>query len=392
MLAKQTMTQTLKQMLKVLYAPHKVFKEIAQNPKYAGPIIVMILFVLANVLFGYTFLSKSYLDQTAPNLEELDKWTENTADWNSNVGITANFNNYINGTYYGNRSIQFSATNSSQVWAQLMFQGSLNGTVPDDYTLLSFRLKQLEPSTEPSNASLYLFSTASSNFYYNLSSQLNNADIWSNVTLSLRPESGEWQPINNPTWSNITGLKFEFEWPTSSNITILIDGIFFHGVYKQVIEQSAGTLFAYPISAFVEFTLRWVAFGGFLFLIPKIFSATSTWKPLLTIAGFVLITLVMQMIFFTVAILLSPNFLYSLEILGGVSGESEKAFLQVFGSISLSLLYIERVIYIWAIGLGAIATRSILTFSWIKAIFVSATAYLFSILVFNFLYYGTLWL
>lgn len=389
MLTKQPLKHTLKQMLKVLYAPHKVFKEISENPKYLGPIIIMILFVIANVFFGYVFLSKSYLDQTTPKLEELDKWTENTAYWNSNVGITANFNDYINGTYYGNKSIQFSSTNSSQAWAQLMLQGLLNGTVPEDYTLLSFRLKQLDPSTKPSNASLYLLSTASSNFYRNISSQLSNAGIWSNITLSLGPESGEWQPKNNPDWSNITGLRFEFEWSSSTNITLLVDGIFFHGVYISVFQQNAGSLLLYPLNAFIEFTIQWVALSAFLFLIPKLFSVTTTWKPLLTVAGFIHLTLVMEIIFFIVGLLLSPNFLYSFEILGGVSGESQKAFMQVFGTISLLVLYIERIVWMWAIGLGAIATRSIFGVSWIKAIFVSATAYLFSIFVFNFLFYGT---
>ena len=33
--------------LKVLYAPHKVFKQVIQNPKYWGPILVFIIFIVA---------------------------------------------------------------------------------------------------------------------------------------------------------------------------------------------------------------------------------------------------------------------------------------------------------------------------------------------------------
>jgi hypothetical protein len=61
---------------KVIYAPHKAFKEIAQNPRYIGPILIMILFIAANVAAAYAFLAKTYVEATVPSSENKDLWTE----------------------------------------------------------------------------------------------------------------------------------------------------------------------------------------------------------------------------------------------------------------------------------------------------------------------------
>ena len=60
----------LTDILKVLYQPHKVFKQIVQNPKYLGAIIVLLLFVAAQVAFQYTQYSKVYYEQTSPDINK----------------------------------------------------------------------------------------------------------------------------------------------------------------------------------------------------------------------------------------------------------------------------------------------------------------------------------
>jgi hypothetical protein len=385
-----------KDILEVLYAPHKAFKAITQNPKYIGPVVIMILFVIANLGFGYVLLSKSYFDQTAPSLDELDKWTESKVYWNSSATITLNSNDYITGTSYGNNSIEFSSLNSSQIWTRLLILDPVNCTGPEGYTLLSLRVKQLEPSTEPSNVSLYMFSTNQDSFYYNLTSELNETAVWNNMTIPIGPEATSWQTNSgSPDWGNITELMLEFTWSTNSNITLLIDGLFFHGVYKPVSETASTFLyspnFTYsPLNTFIQFTILWVALGIFLFLIPKLFGTITTWKPLIATAGFVQITLIIQTIIFTAVLLTWPNFYYSLKILGGVPGEA--TYLPLFESISIVFWYIQRAIYVWAIGLCAVALRSMFSFSWLKTILVSVLAYLLSVLAFNFLAYGTIWI
>ena len=73
-----SMYGTLKNIFKVIYAPQKAFKEISQNPKYIGPILIMILFTVANMGYFYTIVSKTYVEQTLPTAKQLDRWTENS--------------------------------------------------------------------------------------------------------------------------------------------------------------------------------------------------------------------------------------------------------------------------------------------------------------------------
>jgi hypothetical protein len=376
---------------KVIYSPFKAFKEIIKNPKYIGPILIMILFIVANVGFSYVLLSKTYFDQTMPPASELDKWTEDTTLWNSNATIILNTSDYINGSYYGNKSIEFSLVSGSQIWMQLNITNSLNCSDPEGYKTLSFRLKLIEPLTKPTNASLYLLSTQlQDNFYNNLTDKLNETSIWNNITISL---GSGWTPSNtNADWGNITGLKLEFTWPSGSNITLLIDGLFFHGVYKSRIESAGGLLISSPINAFMEFTIQWVILGGLLYIIPKMFRVKTVWKTLLITAGFALITIFIQIIVFTAVLFTWSELRYPLEYLGGVPGEWQTAYIQVVGPVPNILLYIERIIYIWTIALCATALRLMFAFSWVKSFFVSALSYLFSLLIFRFLIYGTFWL
>jgi len=52
------------EVIKVIYSPFKAFKEIVQNPRYLGPVMVMILFVAAYTGFSYVATSKLYDEQT----------------------------------------------------------------------------------------------------------------------------------------------------------------------------------------------------------------------------------------------------------------------------------------------------------------------------------------
>ena len=52
---------------------------------------------------------------------------------------------------------------------------------------------------------------------------------------------------------DIIGLKLEFVWPTVSNLTVRIDGLFFRGVFKPFMESVGSTyLFQTPLTAFMH--------------------------------------------------------------------------------------------------------------------------------------------
>jgi hypothetical protein len=254
-------------------------------------------------------------------------------------------------------------------------------------------MKWIALSANPSNISLYLVSTSlQDNFFQTLGNQLNQTGVWENLTISLGPGSEGWTRNANADWGKINGLRFEFTWPVDTNVTLLVDGLFFHGLYKLQIEIEGVSLFDYPINAVMQFVVQWVAFGASLYIILRMTKTKTAWKPLLVIAGFALITLVIQGLANTTTVAALPPIKYSLKVLGGVPGEWEDSYTQALGSLVQVLWYIEKVIYVWAIALCAIALHSMPEFSWTKSILVSTLAYVISLLVMRLFVYGAIWL
>lgn len=380
--------QVLKNIFKVIYSPFEAFKEISQNPRYIGPILVMVLFTAANVGVTYNIISKTYIEQILPTAERLDEWTENSTLWTPGTGVNITENNidYINGTYYGNRSMQFSIVDNKQISMQLNDIGSINCSGPDDYKNLYVRMKWTSPEDKPENATIYLFSvTPSDYFYYNLTEKTSDAtfNVWNNLTIPLEPK--KWLNNSaNANWGNITSLKLELTWSNSANITSLVDGLFFGGVFKSPVENFTGYLFNFSIISLMQFIIKWVFLGGILYIMTKAFKAKTVWKTSLILVGFALITLFIQAVINTAAFSTLPTLRYPLEIIGGVQGESEAAYSKILEKtwlVSQISSYVQIGIYVWTIALCAIATRLLTEFSWTKSFLVAAVAFFASLMI-----------
>jgi hypothetical protein len=383
---------TLKNIFKVIYAPQKAFKEIIQNPKYIGPILIMILFTVANIGYVYTIVSKTYVEQTLPTAEQLDKWTENSTLWTGAPGVIPkdNYDDYIEGAYYGNKSMEFSIVNSTQIWMQLNDMGSINCSGQDGYKNLYLRIKWTSPEDIPENVTIYLFSATSSDYFYcNLTEKFHSSahNIWNNLTIQLATES--W--LNNSAdanWGNIRGLKLEFAWLKNSNITLLVDGLFFGGIFKSQAENATNYMLNFSIVSFMQFTIRWVFLGGLLYIMTKAFKAKTVWRPLLILVGFALITMFVQAVINVATFSTLPRLDYPLEFLGGVKGETENAYNKIMEKallVSQISGYIQIAIIFWTIALCAIATRLLTEFSWSKSFLVATVAYFVTTLAQSFL-------
>lgn len=376
---------------KVIYAPHRAFKEVIQNPKYIGPILVMILFVAADTGSVYTVLSKSRFEQTVPTIKEGDKWVENRTLWTpiAGVNITENTVDFINGTYYGNKSLQFSTTNSDHIAMLLSNMGTVNCTGPDGYKNISIRIKWTSPSEKPKNVTFYLFSSSSDFFYYNLTRDTTNStsNVWSNFTINLATE--KW--LNNTvytSWSHITDLKLEFAWNSVSNITVLIDGLFFRGVYAPYTSDYTTFLVSVMTRAFMQFVLRWVVLGGLIFVMTKTLGGNVVWRPALILAGSALMTMFVQALMNIAVLSALPNLYYTLEYIGGTATESaiaQSAITAETSFVSGIYGYVQIATYLWTIILCSIATRQFVNFSWMKSFLVGTVAFLFSIIVEGFI-------
>jgi hypothetical protein len=370
-----------RQILRVVYAPRKAFEEITQDPKYMGSILILILFVAANVGFGYAILSRSYVEQTSPSVAQSDEWTENMSLWISTPGATIgeNFVDFINGSYYGNRSIEFSIVNSSQIFMELTDIGSVNCSGPDGYGSLSLRIKLADPQVGPANATVYLLSQQPSSYFnYSLMDFFSNGTIgvWNNLTIPLGTE--KWAN-NNADWGNITGLKLQFSWPENSNITVLVDGVFFRGVFKSPIETAASSyLLDYGIIGVTQFVIQWVFIGGLIFLMAKASGAKTPLKPILVSVGFAFIILFVQTVANTIAFSTLPKLYYPLEFIGGTQAEMNAAAATIDNAASLVTAfsgYLRLATSVWIVALCAIATRLLTKFSWPKSVLVSTVAF-----------------
>ncbi len=383
---------TFYQLAKVLYAPFKAFKEITQNPKYLGPILILILFVAANTGYGYAILSRSYIERTLPSfdpsIEQFDVWTENATLWASvpRTNITEDFSDFINSSYYGNRSIAFSIADSSKISMELMNIGPANCSSLDGYKNMSLKIKVVHPTIAPSNASIYLFSgNNSSYFYYDLKGVLsdNATNIWNNLTIPLATES--W--VNKDAdWSDITGIKLEFSLPENSNITILVDGLFFRGVFQTPLDTDATVyLSVYALTSLVQFVFRWLLMSGIILIVTRAFGTQTARKPILVSVGFAFILFVVQTLVNTVILPSTlPNLYYSLESLGGTPTEMEIAATKMSDLTGLYFSItglIQLGIFVWIDILCAIATRLTTGSSWAKSMIASAVALLVAYLI-----------
>ena len=376
--------------LKVIYAPHKAFKGIIQNPKYFGPTLIVILFIAASMGSTYAAISRTCIEKTLPDGKLLDEWTENRTLWTSNAGITES-NDGMNGSYYGNKSIAFSITNNTEVWAQLKDIGRVNCSGPDGYSKLSFRIKWTNPEVKPANATIQLLSTISSEYFsYNLTGALPNFtyNVWNNLTLPLISDG--WSNSSSAaSWDNITGLKLDFAWVDSSNITLVVDGVFFRGNFNSLLESAATAfLVNYAFMAFTQILLVWVILTGLIYLMGRGLGGSVLWKPVLIVIGFTMVPMVIQSLVNTAAYLSSPTVHYPLELIGGVSGESDIAFNAILEQTWLTsqiMRYTQVAVYVWTIALCSLAVRVLTGFGWAKSFLIGAAAYLITLLAGSFL-------
>jgi len=373
--------------LKVIYAPHKVFKEIIQNPRYLGPFILLIIFVVAQVGSSYVVASRSYIEQTLPTVDQKNVWTENATLWQATSGviITNNYADFINGTYYGSSSIEFAVNDSKNIQMALKdLDGSVNCGA-DGFKNISLRVKIVTPDIKPENVSLYLYSLSDSNFfYYDLTKAFSSSavNVWNNITIPVG--SGDWLSSNTAaSWENITSLKMDFAWPSNSSIDLRIDGLFFRGNFKSPLEIYGSSYFASSaLNAVTPFIFQWLLLTGLMYVIIKGLKGSVVWKPLMVAVGFALVAMVVQALILIVTYATLPNLYYPLEVLAGVPREFDVAYQVILNAIATVTLIggiVQIAVYVWTVALGAIITRAITAFGWLKSILVSAAAFVVTV-------------
>jgi len=370
---------------KVIYAPHKAFKEIAQNPRYFGPMLIMILFIAANVAAAYAFLAKTYVEVTVPSSDNKDLWTEDKDFWQplNGANCAENFTDYIAGNYYGNKSIEFLVEQSDKIAMELCNIGIVNCSSQGGYTRLYLRVKWTSPDHLPKNASLCIYSGTSSSCR-DITNGLSALGVWNNLTVPLA--DGSW--VGEIDWGNVTGLKLEIAWNQTSNIRVLLDGLFFGGVYKSSLEGATTYLALYGANSFMQFTLRWFLLGVTLYIFTKLFKAKTVWRVVLVLAGFALVTMFVQAVINAATFSAMPALTYPLEYIGGVKGEAESAYNKIMEEAWLvNRIYsaVQMAIIVWTVMLCGIAVRLSTEFTWTTSFLTAFVAYFATLFIESFL-------
>jgi len=412
----------VKDILQVLYAPHKIFKKIVQNPGYLGPFILILLFVVARVGTSYVTGSRLYIEQTIPVGTEADIWTENATLWQSNPGVSVSANNvdFINGSqailgfpdYYGNSSIEFAISNNNTIEMSLNDFGGQINCGADGFMDLFYRIKIVTPDEEPENVTLTLYSLNDSSFSYDLTTNFaaNVVNVWNNISVPVG--SGNWLSHGNPTWGNITGLKLEFAWSNSADIDMRLDSLFFRNNFENQIELAGGMFQFIGISAFnmlAPFLFQWLVFSALIYLLIKGLKGNVLWRPLMVAVGYALITIVIQAIIVTAVYTTLPDLYYPLELLAYLPGEFEAAqelLLTQLANINLAEYTLQIAVWVWTIALGTFIVRAItgsrkiaeetglgraalnttassdvIAFSWMKCVLVSGLSMFLTIFI-----------
>jgi hypothetical protein len=377
--------------LEVIYAPHKAFKKIGEKPSYIGPTIIVLILAVASFGFAYVVASRTYVEASMPNgLVVQDEWTQNSTLWVSNGSPPSESNDSISGLYYGNSSIAFTVANSTQIWMWLNNVGPVNCSSQGGFNQISFRLKQLSPQDEPQKASIFLFSPNTSDyFYYDFTQYISNSTVntWNNLTLPV--VSGWLANGANADWSQITGLKLEFDWTNNSNTSMLVDGLFFHGgVYLSGLEIG-GTSYMInnALASSMTFVVSWVVFAGLLFLLGKNLGGKVVWKLILVAVGLILFTMVVQTIIniasYTILFHAKYPFAYMVGVLGEGTAEGnliseQNALVGLIDTVT------QLGIWVWTGALGGALLHFTAELSWAKSALASGAAYLIRILLYLF--------
>ncbi len=379
-LTEQKQSSVLKHVLKVIYAPHKAFKEITQNPKLIGPILVMALFVAASLGTRYIQATKMYVQQTLPNsldLNNRDPWTETAAMWQSNANITTIASDRL----LGAQSIQFDVSNDTLVWAELKDIGTINCSSNEGYNNLTFGMKWIHTSSiVPRDINLFLYSNNSTEYFrYSITEHENQTvnDQWSNYTVLLGPSIAKWiNSSSQASWDNVTSLRIEATWDdfARSNLTIRVDATYFlSDRFEQLSGKIVENASMYAFLDLMNFAMNWILTSVTLLIVARFFTAVKTsktkaeLKTFLIIAGYSLIVFVFMQLIFSIFYIANPALYFSLETVTP-SSALQNLFLLDF--------YATLLIPIWAIILSVFGLRAAFELTTKSSIILAVIGYI----------------
>jgi hypothetical protein len=365
----------VQEVFEVLYSPVKAFRKIIEKPDFKGVILVLVLVISSMLAVQYVASSKLLLENRNP---EDDNWTEtllNQHNWTSNGMLSIDATDYMLGNLEGNHSVLSSVSDETSVWLKLMDIDSVNCS-ETGYKELFFYIKwSNDAELVPGSGTLRLFSGSEDNYfeYDNLVDLILSNGNWANVTLNVGSDQG-WTLNNSPNWQNITGIEFQLDWTSSSNLSLKIDGLFFRN-FVSPFATGAFESIILPIAfqVMLTFATNWILWAGLLLIIAKLFQEdVGRWNIFFVIIGYsfivsVVYTLLSAVPLSTLPVLNVPLDPIALNTMLDVTWRPLLAY-QLW-------LYIPIIGEVWLAALGAIVIRQMKETTWSKAATIAAVAF-----------------
>ncbi|MCW4024011.1 MAG: hypothetical protein NWF01_03135 [Candidatus Bathyarchaeota archaeon] len=382
--------------LQVIYAPHKAFKKILEKPGYLAALIVLIIFVIGQVATNTVYSQRAYFEDVVPNVsaDTYNPWTSYTSYWQGSSGLNVSLNtaDYIGidtvtaQPYLNTTSIQFTGNSLNNATLELAnFGQNVDATA---YDQLALSIKQNSPAVAPQSVTLTLYSIDDSSFTRTLTANFTATTLgqWNNLTVPLG--TSDWTTSGTQaTWENITGLKLDFTWVNDSTVDILVDGVFFRGVFKDYISFSGSLFYVQSLlSAVTPFLILWLLFTATIYLIIKGLKGNIIWKPLMTAVGVAMIPLAIEsFIMLGVYAAFIPNIYYPIEVWTNIQGPAAVAAFNTINSqlalVSNISLAVQLAVYVWLAALGSFIVKELTEYSWVKSAMVAAGAVVLTVII-----------
>jgi hypothetical protein len=184
-------------------------------------------------------------------------------------------------------------------------------------------IKLVSPQTAPQNATITLYSLADTNSYtYDLTSQISSSSTlgqWNNLTIPVGPNAQGWAISGSPTWSNITSLVLNFNYPSDSNVTLRVGALFFRGEYLTPVQYGSLGLVIQFLQVFsLQFIFTWFVLTGLIYAFCRVLKNAVLWKPIFVALGLAMVVMVIRALVNLVAAATLQTTYYPFDISLGV--------------------------------------------------------------------------
>jgi hypothetical protein len=398
---------------KVIYSPIKAFGEVLRNPRYVGPVLIIVISLFLTIGTQYVIASRQYVETITPtNLR--DAWTNMTnpsSVWatNASVGNVTAYSNANNDLLAGNYSVQASVSNTSEILLRTLPAsiGTINCSGTSGFKTIYYKLmysgfNQTQAIENASYAKLRLFSLNNESDYFEfllsnssvLSNQryLNKSQAWIDANVTL--VSG-WTANGRPSWRNITGIEFILGFPQKGQLSLYLNDLYFGGGKYEVYYDAIGLSYWLPstvLTSVFDILLRWLIFAGLLWLTVKVFhSQGAPFRTLLIVVGYAFAIMFVYVTIDIFSLSQLPLLYFPNKVIFPLTSRE----ISVSSSVSSSILTthwastapynifigIGYVSYAWTIGIFAIALKTLQNFSWKKAVLISMIAFIIALYV-----------